>query len=215
MPKSKKTFLITAGPTVEPIDPVRYISNYSTGEMGYELAKAAKNKGHKVILVSGPTSLEPPKGVKFVPVRTALDMKDAALKYFSRADCVVMTAAVADFRPAAFSAKKLKKTSKKEYLLRLVKNPDILSELGRRKGSKIMVGYSLESDNHIKNAKKKMKSKNLDIVVVNKVSKQTNPFGGGKKDLAIIPKKGPILALKDVSKQKISHILLDKIDIMW
>ncbi|MDD5680887.1 MAG: phosphopantothenoylcysteine decarboxylase [Candidatus Omnitrophica bacterium] len=218
-PYQKKTFLITAGPTIEPIDPVRYISNYSTGEMGYELAKAAKKKGHKVILISGPTSLKRPKGVKFIPVITALDMKRAVSEYFRSADCVIMTAAVADFRPAVFSGKKLKKTSKKEYILRLVRNPDILSELGgvcRRQGKsrKIIVGYSLDTDNHIANAKRKMTSKHLDIIVVNRAGKTAHPFGSGKKDVTIISKEGATLVLKGTSKQKISHILLDKIDIL-
>ena len=104
----KKTILITAGPTIEPIDPVRYISNYSTGEMGYELAEAAKRRGHKVILISGPTSLKKPQGIKFILVNTALEMKKAVSKFFVAADCIIMTAAVADFRPSTFSAKKLK-----------------------------------------------------------------------------------------------------------
>lgn len=211
----KKTILITAGPTIEPIDPVRYISNYSTGEMGYALARAAIYKGHKVILISGPTALRPPKSAKFIPVDTALEMRKAVLRYFEQADCVIMTAAVADFRPAAFSAKKLKKSSKKEYLLRLVRNPDILSELGKGKTSKIIVGYSLETENHIENARKKMKAKNLDMIVVNKVSKQASPFGPGKKILTIISGTGATLTVKGSSKQKISRILLDKIATLW
>jgi len=215
----QKTFLITAGPTIEPIDPVRYISNYSTGEMGYAIAKAAKNKGHKVILVSGPTRLQPPKGVKFIPVKTALEMRKAVLGAFGRADCVIMTAAVSDFRPAAFSGKKLKKGAKKECILRLVRNPDILSELGRvrrrRKGRKIIVGYSLETDNHIENAGKKMKLKNMDMVVINKAGRRADPFGPGNKDFTVILRKGAAFTLKGLSKQKISGILLDKINTLW
>ncbi len=218
----KKTFLITAGPTVEPIDPVRYISNYSTGEMGYALAKASKNKGHKVILVSGPTALKPPKGVRFIPVKTALEMRKAVLRSFNGADCVIMAAAVADFRPAAFSEKKLKKGTKKEYILRLVRNPDILSELGRvrrrRKGRKIIVGYSLETNNHIENARKKMKLKNMDMVVINPAPARRgriDPFGPGNKDFTLILRKGTAFTLKGLSKQKISGILLDKIDNLW
>ncbi len=221
----RKTILITAGPTVEPIDPVRYISNYSTGEMGYALAKAAKGKGYKVILISGPVFLDRPKGVKFIPVKTVLEMRKAVLKFFRQADCVIMTAAVADFRPAKFSSEKIKKEAKKEYFLRLVRNPDILSELGRicrertrlrrENCSKILFGYSLETDNNIRNARDKMKSKNLDIVVMNKAGKRSNPFGGGRKNSVIIFRKDKLLALKAVSKQKISHILLDKINTLW
>ncbi len=209
------TFLITAGPTIEPIDPVRFISNYSTGEMGYTLAAAAKERGNKVILISGPTALKPPQGVKFVSVNTALEMRDAVLRHFCDADCVIMTAAVADFRPAHFSARKVKKWAKKEYSLRLLGNPDILSELGRKKGSKILVGYSLETDDHIENSRDKMKMKNLDIMVVNLINRRSSPFGGGKKNFVIISRTGGASALKAVSKQKISHILLDKIEILW
>lgn len=221
----KKTILITAGSTVEPIDPVRYISNYSTGKMGYALAEAAKRKGYKVILVSGPVSLDRPKGIKFVPVKTALEMRKAVLKFFRLADCVIMAAAVADFRPAKVSLRKIKKGIRKEYFLRLVRNPDILSELGkicrkrarlrRKKGSKILVGYSLETDNNMRNARDKMRSKNLDFVVMNKAGPRSNPFGGGGKSFIIISRKGGPLALKAVSKQRISHILLDKISALW
>ncbi|MFH0840276.1 MAG: phosphopantothenoylcysteine decarboxylase [Candidatus Omnitrophota bacterium] len=210
-----KTFLITAGPTIEPIDPVRYISNYSTGEMGYKLAAAARKRGNKVVLISGPTKLLPPKGVKFIPVKTALEMRKAVLRYFRGADCVIMTAAVADFRPADFSGKKLKKGAKEEYFLRLLRNSDILSELGRRKGSKILIGYSLETGNHIENARHKMKSKNLDLIVVNGAGRFSSPFGKGEKDLVIISRKGGLTAFKAVTKEKISHILLDKIGILW
>ncbi|MBU4377294.1 MAG: phosphopantothenoylcysteine decarboxylase [Candidatus Omnitrophica bacterium] len=210
-----KTFLITAGPTIEPIDPVRYISNYSTGEMGYALAVAAKKRGNKVVLISGPTALKPPKGIKFIPVKTAFEMRRAVLRHFRGADCVIMTAAVADFRPADFSGEKLKKGTKKEYFLRLLRNPDILSELGKRKGSKVLVGYSLETDNHMENTRSKMKSKNLDLIVANKAGKLSSPFGKGKKDLTIISRKSGRTAFKAVSKEKISHILLDKIEVLW
>ena len=214
-PSNRKTILITAGPTIEPIDPVRFISNYSTGEMGYALAAAAKRRGNRVVLVSGPTALSKPGGVKFVPVVTALEMKAAVERYFKAADCVIMTAAVADFRPAGFSGKKVKKKDKKRYILRLSRNPDILAALGRRKGSKILVGFSLETDDCIKNAKAKLKAKNLDIVVANNADKKRAPFGKGMKDFILLCRKSPALVLKAVSKQKISHILLDKIDILW
>ncbi|MEA3305608.1 MAG: phosphopantothenoylcysteine decarboxylase, partial [Candidatus Omnitrophota bacterium] len=110
----KKTILITAGPTIEPIDPVRYISNYSTGMMGYEIAKAAKKRGYKVVLVSGPVLLKVPKGIKCVSVGTASEMRKAVFKFFKSADCVIMAAAVSDFQPVSFSEKKIKKSAKKE-----------------------------------------------------------------------------------------------------
>ena len=212
MSKSKKTILITAGPTIEPIDPVRYISNYSTGRMGYEIAIVAKKRNYNVVLINGPTSLDAPKGIKSISVKTALDMRRKVLKFFRRADYVVMAAAVSDFRPAAVSKNKIKKISKKAFSLKLIRNPDILSELGRVKGRRILVGYSLETDKPIKNAEEKLKSKNLDIIVVNKIGKRCNPFGPGIKDIAIIDRRGEISAIRAASKRGIAEVLLDKIE---
>jgi phosphopantothenoylcysteine decarboxylase/phosphopantothenate--cysteine ligase len=212
MPTPKKTILITAGPTIEPIDPIRYISNYSTGVMGFELAKAAKMRGHKVILISGPVSLSPPKGVRFVAAKTALDMRREVLKFYKRADCVIMAAAVSDFRPASPSKKKIKKRSKKTFSLRLKRNPDILSELGRRKGKRVLIGYSLETERPVENAKKKLKSKNLDAIAVNRTGNKIDPFGAGAKDIAIIDRKGHVKTLRDISKAKIASHLINTID---
>ncbi len=214
-PSPRKTILITAGPTIEPIDPIRYLSNYSTGRMGYELAKAAKGKGHKVILISGPTGLSAPKGVRFIPVKTAVDMKRATFRFFKGADCAVMTAAVSDFRPVSFCKSKIKKVSKKALSLKLKRNPDILSGLARIKGKRILVGYSLETDRPIENAKKKLSSKKLDIIVVNRTGKGSDPFGPGAKDIAIIDRKGRINKLKGASKARIAYILLDKLQALW
>ncbi len=214
-PSRKKTILITAGPTVEPIDPVRYLSNYSTGRMGYELAEAAKKRDHRVILISGPTSLKAPKGVQFVPVKTALDMRREAFKFLRGADCVIMAAAVSDFRPASFRKSKIKKFSKETLSLKLKRNPDILSELARIKGRRILAGYSLETDKPIKNAEKKAKSKSLDLIVVNRAGKKFHPFGPGAKNIAIIDRKGGIKRLKSASKARIANILLDKLETLW
>jgi len=211
-PLKGKRFLITAGPTIEPIDPVRYISNYSTGSMGYELAKAAKRKGHRVILVSGPSPLNPPEGVRFIPVVTALDMKREVFRFFKSADCLIMAAAVSDFRPAVFSKKKLKKHRSRNRQLELKRNPDILAGLGRRKGGRILVGYSLETENPLKNAGKKLRSKNLDFIAVNKASKGSNPFGRGEKDVSIIERRGGITRIKKASKQKIARLFIDLIE---
>ena len=211
MPKPKKTILITAGPTIEPIDPIRYLSNYSTGKMGLELAKAAKKRNYRVILISGPTHLTIPKGVRFILIKTALDMRKELFRFFKHADCVVMAAAVSDFRPAAFSAEKIKKFSKRAFSLKLRRNPDILTSLGRKKEGRILVGYSLETARPIENAKKKLKLKNLDIIVANRISKRLNPFGLGAKDISIIDRKGNIQKLRGVSKAKIASYLLDTI----
>ena len=214
-PSPRKTILITAGPTIEPIDPIRYLSNYSTGRMGYELAKAAERKGHKVILISGPTGLLVPKGVRFIPVKTAVDMKRAVFRFFKGADCAVMAAAVSDFRPVSFRKSKIKKLSKKALSLKLKRNPDILSRLAKIKGKRILVGYSLETDRPIENAKKKLRSKKLDIIVVNKVGKGRDPCGPGAKDIAIIDREGRIKKLRGASKARIAHILLDKLQTLW
>lgn len=214
-PSPRKTILITAGPTIEPIDPIRYLSNYSTGRMGYELAKAAERKGHKVILISGPAAFSAPRGVRFIPVKTAVDMKRAVFKFFKHADCAVMAAAVSDFRPASFRKSKIKKLSKETFSLRLKRNPDILSGLAKIKGKRILVGYSLETDRPIENAKKKLSLKKLDIIVVNKVGKGRDPFGSGAKDIAIISREGCTKKLRGASKNRIAHILLDKLEILW
>ena len=140
-------------------------------------------------------------------------MKKAVSRFFKRADCVIMAAAVADFRPVSFSSRKVKKSSKKNLFLKLKRNPDILSELGMRKERRILVGYSLETDRPVKNAKKKLKSKNLDIIVANKSGNKSNPFGTGAKDIAIIQRKGCIKRLKNASKATIAHILLDNPEI--
>lgn len=209
---SKKTILITAGPTVEPIDPVRFLSNRSTGEMGFALAKAAKRRGYKVVLVSGPTYLTPPKGVKFVRVKRALCMKREAFRFFSRAGCVIMAAAVSDFRPAAVSKTKIKKSSRGALCLRLAKNPDILASMGRKKGRRLLVGFSLETDRPIAHAREKLKSKNLDMIVVNKAGKGLDPFGPGAKDVVVIDRSGRIKPVKSAPKSRIAGLILDHIE---
>ena len=210
IPAKKKTILITAGPTIEPIDPVRYISNYSTGVMGYEIAKVARKRGYKVMLISGPTSLKAPKGVRLISVKTAFEMRKAVFKFFGLADCVIMAAAVSDFHPVSFSKKKIKKLTKKKFSLKLKKTPDILLELGKKKGRRFLVGYSLETERPIENAKKKLASKNLDFIVVNKIGRKTSPFGTGQKDIAIIDRKKTEV-FRGVSKRGVARLLLDKI----
>ena len=213
-PSGTKTILITSGPTIEPLDPVRYLSNYSTGKMGHELAKTARKMGYRVIFISGPTTLGAPKGVKLIPVKTAVEMKKAVLKSFARADCAIMAAAVSDFRPV-FRKNKIKKGSKQAFSLRLKRNPDILSELARVKGRRLLAGYSLETERPVENAKRKLKAKKLDVIVVNRAGKGCDPFGPGAKDAAIIDRTGFITRLKGVSKARIAQILLDKLKTLW
>lgn len=202
--------LITAGPTREFIDPVRFISNSSTGYFGYEIARAAVKRGHSVTLVSGPTGLKPPEGARFISVLNALQMKAVVDKFFPKSDCLIMTAAVADYRPAKFIGKKIKKSAAR-LTLKLTKNPDILLEAGRRKGKKVLVGFSLETIGPIKNAKYKLASKNLDLIVANRLDRVKSPFGARKTRIAILNRDGGIKRFFS-SKKILSKIILDNIE---
>ena len=162
-------FLITAGPTREFLDPIRFISNRSSGKMGYALAAAARAVSSHVMLVSGPTALTPPKGVEFVPVTTAQEMADAVLARYDRCDVVIMTAAVCDFRPKRVAVRKIKK-QKFTGTLELVPTIDILAELGKRKRAQLLVGFAAETDNLERNAGDKLQRKNLDLIIANDAS---------------------------------------------
>ncbi len=157
--------LITAGPTREYIDPVRFISNASSGKMGYELAKSAIKRKHNVILISGPTYLKPPAGVKFIRVTSTEEMYRKVMKHYPNVDAVIMSAAVTDYRPKKNYKTKLKKREK--LTIELTKTPDILAELGRRKKNQILIGFALEDKTPHKNAFEKFKKKNLDLIVLN------------------------------------------------
>ncbi|MBC7326987.1 bifunctional phosphopantothenoylcysteine decarboxylase/phosphopantothenate--cysteine ligase CoaBC [bacterium] len=202
--------LITAGPTREYIDPVRFISNPSTGLMGFTLAEEALKRGAEVILVSGPTYLSPPKGCEFVPVCSAEEMLTAVMKHFDRVDCVIATAAVSDFAPEKKEGEKIKKSGK-ELVLRLIPTPDILEELGRIKGEKILVGFSAETGNVIENALKKMERKNLDLIVANQVSREGFGFGSGKLFASLIRRGETPPPLSSISKQELAKLILEEI----
>ena len=159
-------FLITAGPTREYLDPVRFISNASTGKMGYALAGAAIKAGHKVTLITGITSLKPPTGAKTVNVETSSEMFEAVKKHFAKCDCLIMTAAVADYKPFGKSKTKIKKGSG-PLILKLKPTPDILKWASRNKKNQIVVGFALEDKAIRKNAERKLKEKNLDMIIAN------------------------------------------------
>ncbi len=203
-----KHILVTAGPTREKIDPVRYISNYSTGIIGYEIASAAKSRGLSVTLVSGPTLLKVPRGVNFVPVESAEDMRRAVLKFIKRSDCVIMTAAVADWRPKYSAKRKMKKGPARS--IELVENPDILAEIGALKKKAIVVGFALETENLEKNALKKLKDKNLDIIVANRLTAKKNIFGDNSLDVVTIDRFGNRTRIFNKRKPKLAKIILDK-----
>jgi len=207
-------FPITAGPTREFIDPFRFISNPSSGKMGYALAAAARARGQEVVLISGPVNLPPPKGVKPIPVISAREMEQAVLSHFSGCDVVIMSAAVSDYRPRKTSPRKLKK-GEETKTLSLVKNPDILKKLGRKKGKCLLVGFSAETENIIDNAKKKLRLKNLDFVVANDINPSTGGFGRDLIRVTVLSREGrswvwPLLPKREVSRRIIELVLAKK-----
>lgn len=201
--------LITAGPTREKIDPIRFISNYSTGTFGYEIAKEAKKRGCLVTLISGPTALEVPSGVKFIGVESALDMRKAVLREFPESDCVIMAAAVSDWRVRSAAKRKVKRGSART--LTLVENPDIIAQLGKKKRHKILVGFALETEDLIKNAEKKLTGKNLDLVIANRCRPKSSVFGDAKPDITIIDRFDGRSAYFGRTKKELAKIILDKV----
>jgi phosphopantothenoylcysteine decarboxylase / phosphopantothenate---cysteine ligase len=170
-----ETVLVTAGPTVEDLDPVRFLSNRSTGRMGFALAQSARDRGARVILVAGPTSVEPPAGVDLVAVRSAEEMARAVADRASQATIVAMAAAVSDYRPAQRATSKLKKTPGDTTLV-LARTPDILARLGKSKGSRFVIGFAAETDRVLENARAKRTAKNVDLLVANDVSRSGHGF---------------------------------------
>ena len=207
---SGKSVLVTAGPTREKIDPVRYISNPSSGKMGYAIARAFRLRGARVTLVSGPAAIAPPRGVRVVPVETAEQMRAAVGKYFTNASIVVKAAAVGDYRPRTAAARKIKKTDA-ALELRLERTRDILAELGKKKGQKILVGFAAETDNVKSNALEKLKKKNLDLMVANDVSKPGIGFGSDTNEVQLIFRDGRVETLSARPKEEIAHAILDRI----
>lgn len=201
-----KTILITAGPTQEPIDAIRYITNRSSGKMGYALAREAASRGAEVILVTGPTHLVPPKEATVIQVKTALDMYEKVMSQYQDADIIIATSAVGDFRPARVTQGKIKK--KESLNLYLIGNPDILLELGKRKKGQLLVGFAAESDNLPANARKKLKDKNLDLIVANKVE---DGFAKDTNKVVLLWDKNGRKALPVLPKEKVAKEILDKI----
>lgn len=205
-----QTILITAGPTREYIDPVRFLSNGSTGKMGYAVAEAAAARGARVILVSGPVNLPAPAGVDFVPVISAQDMFEAVVENYPQADVIIKTAAVADYHPKQKLKSKLKK-GPGDLSLELTRNPDILHYLGQNKGSRILVGFAAETDNLINNAEKKVRAKNLDFIVANDVTLAGAGFGTDTNIVKFLYKDGRIEQLEKMDKKDVAHNILDRI----
>ena len=199
--------LITAGPTCEDIDPIRYLTNRSSGRTGYAIAAEAATRGHDVTLVSGPTDLPPPAGVDFVAVRSAADMLNACVGRFDACQAAALTAAVADFRPAQPSDTKIKK-SDEELLLRLVRTPDIAAQLGRSKADRFIVGFAMESDAGHAAAEAKLKAKSWDAAVLN----HPDTFGAGDIHAEVLVCGGDWSDWGRLTKEQFAAVLLDLIE---
>lgn len=208
-----KKVLVTAGPTMAPIDPVRFITNRSTGKMGYAIACEARDRGADVTLITGPTSLEKPFGVKIIDVNTNSDMLREVLNEYGKSDVVVKTAAVADFKPRKYSKMKIKKSIEKSGLtLELIKDNDILSQLGKLKNKQILVGFAAESDNVISNAEKKLRNKNLDYIVANDITCNDTGFESDCNKVTILSKDNDLLNLNKMTKKEVARKLFDLIN---
>lgn len=205
-----KQVLVSAGPTREPMDPVRFISNPSTGKMGYAVARAAEYRGANVTLVSGPTTLAPPRNTTLIRVDTAQEMADAVFEHFPTADIIIKTAAVSDYRPKKKADRKIKK-EKDEMQLDLVRNTDILKAVGRQKKDQILVGFAAETEALEKNALQKLAQKNLDMIVANRVDTAEGGFASNQNKATLFFKDGASEDLPLMDKEALAHHLLDRI----
>jgi len=202
--------LVTAGPTREPLDPVRYISNRSSGKMGYAVAEGAARRGARVILVSGPTALPPPREVQVVQVETAQEMYDAVLAHLEATTVVIKAAAVADYRPKQVAREKIKKDERVPEVT-LESTPDILAEVGKRKGRRILVGFAAETHDLVANARKKLQRKNLDLMVANDVSQPGAGFDADTNVVKILDAKGGVEELPLLPKPAVADRILDRV----
>ncbi len=205
-----ETVLITAGPTREPIDPVRYISNRSSGKMGYALATAAAARGARVTLVSGPVDLTPPQGVELVRVLTALEMRDAVIKRVAASTIIIKSAAVADYHVADVPKQKVKKTAMR-YSIELDPTPDILAEVGRIKEDRLLIGFAAETQNMLEEARRKLRTKNCDMIVGNLVSQDGIGFESDQNEVTLVTSAGDTIPIAKASKREIADRILDQV----
>ena len=204
--------LVTSGPTREPIDPVRYLSNRSSGKMGHAVATAALRRGAEVVLISGPTALKPPAGAVYVPVQTAEEMREAALQHLGTATVVIKAAAVADYRVERPSATKIKSGGKRDgWSLDLVPNPDILKELAQKKGGAFLVGFAAETNDVRAHAADKLRAKGIDLLVANDVSQQGIGFEADDNQVILLDRWGGTLDLPRMTKIQVAHAILDRV----
>ena len=211
LPLKEKKILITAGPTYEAIDPVRFIGNHSTGKMGFDIAQSAANLGASVVLITGPTHLKIDSHlVKVIPVVSAQEMYDACHQYFSDVDVVIAAAAVADYKPKNVALHKIKKEAN-EFSIELEKTKDILASLGEIKKNQFLIGFALETENEIDNAKSKIQKKNLDLIVLNSLQDEGAGFGKPTNKITFIDKNFKVEPLELKSKEAVADDILNKV----
>lgn len=206
-----KKIIVTAGPTMEPIDPVRYITNHSSGKMGYSIAEEARNRGAKVVLITGPTHLEPPKDVELVNIKTTEEMFNAVDRYFDESDCLIKAAAPSDYRPLKTTNNKIKKQNNENLNIEFTKNKDIAYHFGNKKNNQIVVGFAAETENLLENAKEKLTRKNFDFIVANDVSKEGAGFKLDTNIITIIDRKLKKESYPMMSKAEAAKIIIDKV----
>jgi phosphopantothenoylcysteine decarboxylase/phosphopantothenate--cysteine ligase len=205
-----ETVVVTAGPTCEDLDPVRYLTNRSSGKMGYALAQAAARRGARVILISGPTRLDPPQGAQFVSVRSTEQMHRAVLEHFSGATALIMAAAVADYRPVALRTQKIKRTSE-HLMLELESTPDILADVARDKGDRIIIGFAAETSDVARHARAKLESKQMDLIVANDVTAEGAGFDHDTNVITLYSRDGNEQAFPRMSKIDAAQHILDQL----
>lgn len=207
-----KKIIVTAGATIEPIDSVRYMTNYSSGKMGYSIAKEGLDRGAEVILITGTASIDPPKGLKLIRVNTTMDMLNVVREHFDSCDVLIKAAAPADFRPKLVSSTKIKKEDNKdELIIPFTKNPDIAAYCGERKKDQIIVGFAAETNDLVENAISKIKKKNLDFIVANDITKEGAGFNVDTNIVTIIDSNGDKTDYPLMDKKEVARIVLDKV----
>ncbi len=207
---SQEKIIVTAGPNAEPIDPVRFITNRSTGKMGFAMARVAWRRGAEVTLVSGPTSLTPPRGVRFCAVRTAREMQKAVLEHYPQATMIVSAAAIADYRPAHVAPQKIKK-QEGAFVIEMTRNPDILAELSSHKGNRLHVGFATETEHVLDNAARKLRNKNLDMIVANDVTQEGAGFAHDTNIVTLIDRSERMETLPILSKDEVANVVYDRL----
>ncbi|HEX4808452.1 MAG TPA: bifunctional phosphopantothenoylcysteine decarboxylase/phosphopantothenate--cysteine ligase CoaBC [Bryobacteraceae bacterium] len=208
-----ETILITAGPTQEPLDPVRYVTNRSSGKMGYALANAAAQRGARVILVSGPVNLPKPPGMEVIQIRTTHEMRDAVMSHLEQATIIIKSAAVADYYVANVPQQKLKKTAAR-WSLDLDPTPDILAEAGQRKGDRLLIGFAAETQNLLDEARRKLVTKNCDMIVGNLVNQDGTGFESDRNEVFIVTRSGETTHVGPAEKLEVAGEILDQVALL-